>query len=497
MKTTTILAAALACALAAGSSAVAQEKTSIESRLGTLEFQGGYPTEKTTDLLHDQVDFSFATTIVYWAEPFIESATYFEGVKKDLGVENNTAVIFDQLVQPGQEMPLTPNQSVIYLSSIIDVSKEPIVVEIAPNTLCLVMDMWQRGTEDPGTIGPDKGKGGKYLVLPPGYDKPVPHGYFVIRAHGNLNTLFERSYVTPAFTKEQATQHLLENTRIYPLSQAVARPALKFTKVGQKPLRGNRPQGLAWWSLLKKYIDLEVVDPRDRSMMGLLAGLGMQKDKPFNPDERLAKTLVEAERVGTSMVENTSWNFRPERIGKKEYKWPGHSHWKLIFYFDGIQENPTYTPVFERAHFYWQAYGQQKFWKPEEVVLGKSTLAVVGSRDGENQYLNGSNSYHLHVPADVPVKNFWALTVYDIKTRGVLENKNGRFEISSASGQYKKNPDGSVDLYVAPEKPDGVPEANWIQSVKGKGFFAYFRFYGVLESFVDGSWKLGDFEKVK
>jgi hypothetical protein len=139
----------------------------------------------------------------------------------------------------------------------------------------------------------------------------------------------------------------------------------------------------------------------------------------------------------------------------------------------------------------------QKFWKPDEVVLGRSTTAILASRDGTGAYLSGSTTYRLHVPANVPVANFWALTVYDVRTRGVLENESGEFEVSSASGGFETNPDGSVDLYVAPELPEGVPESNWIQSVRDRGWFTYFRFYGVLEDFVSGEWVLDDFERTE
>ena len=498
---TVIAITASAMVMIAGCINPRQESGTLPSPAGdltALEFKGDYPTAETTANLDRYQDFSFATTIAFWAQPFMESALINEVISRDFEVENNTAFIFDQRIQPGQEMPLTPNKSVVYMWSIIDLSEGgPIVIEVAPNVLGAFWDMWQRGTEDPGIIGPDQGQGGRYLVLPPGYQGEVPDGYFIIRAHGKLNNFVQRGYVTEDFTQAQATAHLLEHTRIYRLEEAGERPELVYTLRGTKPFRQNRPTGMAWWRLLKKYLDKEVVDQRDRSMYGLLAALGIQKGMPFEPDDRLTQILIEAERVGTAMVANTSWNFRAERIGMETRRWPGQRQWENVFFFDGIQENENYTPVFERGFFTWQAYGQQKFWKPFEVVLGRSTNASLATRDATGAYLNGSDTYRLHIPPNVPVANFWALTVYDVLTRGVLENESGRFEVSSASGGFETNPDGSVDLYVGPELPEGIPEGNWIQSVRDRGWFTYFRFYGVLEPYVSGEWVLDDFEKVK
>ncbi len=482
--------------LALVTTALAQETRTIDTRIGKLELNGDYFTKESSALLHDQLDWSFALTSVVWAEPFFESALFSEVIKKDFGVENNTLFIYNQLIQPGHEMPLTPNQTVVYAYSIIDLRSGPMVLEVAPGILGLFTDMWQRGTEDPGIIGPDKGKGGKYLVVPPRYEGEIPEGYFVIRAHGYLNNFMQRRYTTAEHSKVAATEHLLKYTRIYPLSQASNPPKLKVTRMEQKPFRQSRPTGLAWWRLLHKYIDAEVVDPRDRSMMGILAKLGIQKGKPFKPDERMARLLIEAEKVGTAMTANVSWNFKPKVFGRDEYWAPGKTHWKPLFYYPGIQEFPNYTPVYERAHFTWQAYGMQLFWDPDQYVPGKSTHGIVASADGDGKPLQGENTYRLHVPANVPAKNFWAVTAYNVQTRGVIESEAGKFEIASAAPKYKANADGSVDLYIGSEKPEGVPAGTWIQSVKGRSFFVYFRAYGVEDAYMNKTWLVTDFERI-
>jgi hypothetical protein len=473
-------------------------KADLQTHFGKLEFKGGYATEKTSLKLHEKLDESFALTAMYWAMPLMESAAFIETAQQDHGVENNTAWIYDQKIAPGHEV-MTPNQSVIYLMSVIDLTNGPVVVEVPANVLGTIFDLWQRGTADPGFLGPDKGKGGKYLILPPGYDKDVPDGYYVVRANGNLNLFISRRYLTPTHSAEQATDYQIKHTNIYPLAQAKRPSALKYKKIGNRPFRtsGHRLEGLEYWKQMHKFINLEVVDPRDRAMMGILAKLGIQKGRPFAPDEKLAKFLEEIEPVGTAMIANETWDFRPEVIGMDYLYDKGHHRWWNLFYFDGVQEKEHFTPVYERGFFHWQAYGQQKFWKPSVVIPGKSTFALGATRDKQGHRLYGSNTYRLHVEPNVPAKNFWAITAYDIDTRGVLENKTGKSEFSSAKGDFESNSDGSVDIYLSPEKPKSVATSNWIETVPGKGFFCYFRFYGVLEPLLERNWRPQDFKKIK
>jgi len=490
----------VALVLATTAFAQVSEETlkSIQTRFGTLEFKGGYATEKTSVTLHEKLDESFALTAMYWAMPLMESAAFIETAQQDHGIENNTAWIFDQKIGPGQEV-MTPNQSVIYLMSVIDLTDGPVVVKVPANVLGTVFDLWERGTADPGFLGPDKGKGGKYLILPPGYDKTVPDGYFVVRANGLLNVLITRRYLTPTHSAKQATDYQIKHTNIYPLAQAKRPPEFKYKKLGKKPFRtsGHRLEGLEYWKQMHKFINLEVVDPRDRAMMGILAKLGIQKGRPFAPDKQLTKILEEIEPVGAAMLASETWNFRPEVIGMDFLYDKGHHHWWNLFFFDGVQEKEHFTPVYERTFFHWQAYGQQKFWKPSIVVPGKSTFALGSTQDKKGDRLYGSNTYRLHVEPNVPAKNFWAITAYDIDTRGVLENKTGKSEFSSAKGDFESNSDGSVDIYLSPEKPENVATANWIETVPEKGFFCYFRFYGVLEPLLERTWRPGDFQRVK
>jgi hypothetical protein len=100
------------------------------------------------------------------------------------------------------------------------------------------------------------------------------------------------------------------------------------------------------------------------------------------------------------------------------------------------------------------------------------------------------------VSRDVPMPNFWSVVLYDYDTRCMIVNPQGKTEASSGQ-EIVKNADGSVRLVFSPQKPDGVPEANWIQTNPEKGFFAYFRWYSPTKAFFDRSWKMGNIVEVK
>jgi hypothetical protein len=110
--------------------------------------------------------------------------------------------------------------------------------------------------------------------------------------------------------------------------------------------------------------------------------------------------------------------------------------------------------------------------------------------------LEGGKTYRVHVPADVPVAQFWSLTVYDQATWAFIYTPDMRPGISSFdTPQLKINRDGSVDLYVGPQAPEGL-ETNWVPT-RGKRPYPIFRFYGPRTSFWDKSFVMPDLELVR
>lgn len=472
----------------------------IQTRIGQLEIDHGLPSPGTREKLYDELDFQRAVQSVIWAEPLINNALFLKAMQQ-AGVANLGGMVYDKSQQPGQET-LTPNQSVIYLYDSINLKDTGPVVHIVPPgpINAGLFDMWMRPVLDFGTVGVNKGEGDRILIVPPGYQGEVPEGYTVARPKTWQIFSITRLTTKQDMNAAQAVD-LFRKVQTYPLSQAAKPPAKQLVLMGDpasggKTFRMNRPAGLDYWRLLHDSLAAETLEPRDLIPLGGLAPLGLERNKPFAPDTRLQKILVDAEQVGRLMMVNEAFSPRqyPEGITKNLF--PG-THWENIQIIpDMSQDGPDYSYVTERMIGFYQANGAQFIWAPRDFPPGFGQKYVAAYQDKAGAWLSGDKTYRLHVPAKVPVADFWALTVYDVDTRAIIETSQHLAELNSVGNSLKANSDGSLDLYFGPKAPAGM-EKNWIQTLPGKGWFAYFRLYGPTEPFYDKSWKLQDFERVE
>lgn len=498
-KSRTLMSLAITGALLA-SAAPSFGAESVQTRLGTLEMDYGLPTEATRQKLYDEMDFQRAVQGVIWAEPLINNALFLQAMQK-AGVPNLGAMVYDQRMQPGQQT-LTPNQSVVYLYDSINLKDTGPVVHISPPgpINAGLFDMWMRPVLDFGIVGVNKGNGDRILILPPDYDGEVPDGYTVARAKTWQLFSISRVTVKEGMTAEQGVE-LFRKTQTYRLADAAKAPAKTLVMMGDpakggKEFRMNRPAGLDYWRLLHTSLARETLEPRDLLSLGSLAALGFERDQPFEPDARMQKILVDAEQVGRLMMVNEAFSPRryPQGISKTIY--PG-THWENIQLLpDMTQTGPNYGYVTERMVGFYQANGAQFIWAPRDFPPGFGQKYMAAYRDKAGNWLKGDNTYRLRVPAKVPVADFWALTVYDVETRAMIETPQHLAELNPNIGQLKPNADGSTDLYFGPKAPEGH-ESNWIQTLPGKSWFTYFRLYGPTEPFYDKSWRLPDIERVK
>jgi hypothetical protein len=485
----------------AASAAYAQEKQdTVDTRLGPLTLDHGLPTPETRQKLYDELDFQRGVQGVLWAEPAINNALFLKAMQR-AGVPNLGAMVYDARMQPGQET-LTPNQSVVYLYDYINLKDTgPVVYILPPGPINAgFFDAWMRAVLDLGIVGPHKGKGDRIVILPPGYAGVVPEGYLIARPKTFRIFSITRITVKEGMTAEQAVE-IFRKIQTYRLADASNPPAKTLVmmgdpKKGGKEFRMNRPSGLDYWRLVHEIINQETVEDRDRIMRGTLSAIGIAADKPFAPDDRMQKILVDAERVGKLMMINEAFSPRsyPDGIVKDMY--PG-THWENIQLLPSLdQEGPNSTYVTERMIGFYQANGAQFIWAPQDFPPGFGQKYMAAYKDKSGDWLKGEYQYRLHVPPKVPVKDFAALTVYDVATRALIETPQHRAEINPNLDKLKVNPDGSVDLYFGPTAPQGM-ESNWTQTIPGKSWFAYFRLYGPTEGFYDKSWALPDIERTK
>lgn len=386
------------------------------------------------------------------------------------------------------DLATTPNTQTVTLWAFMDLKNGPLVVEIPPGVLGLADDAWMRYIIDLGLAGPDKGKGGKYLFLPPDYSGAVPEGYFVAKSRTYNVWYGARGFLVNGDTSP-AVKAFKEQWRVYPLGMANP-PAMKFINGSGLYFNTIHSSNYTFYEEVNKVIQEEPAESADPEILGQLAAIGIVKGKPFAPDARMKKILTDAVAVGNATARALTFKSRDEM----KYFYPGKS-WFTPFVggsHEFIQDNVRLLDA--RSAFFYFATGITPAMAVK--IIGGGSQYAVATFDGEGNYLDGGKNYKLHLPPNVPINNFWSIIPYDTQTRSVLQTDQRDTAMTSDSGTVESNPDGSVDIYFGPQAPVGK-ENNWIQTVPGKGWFTFLRLYGALEPWFDKTWRPGEIELMK
>lgn len=477
----------------------------VETRIGTLEFFDGMPTEATVEKVYDNLD------LMRGVETFLNGipATSIEGIRLgmiEMGADSsNKAVIMDKLLD-SDPLFLTGNTDTVYVSVILDLKKDgPTVVEIPPK--CgpgTVNDAYFRFVTDMGIPGPDHGAGGKYLILPPDYkgERNPPVGgmeadvdgqkYFVSKSTSYVNWLILRGFLVDG--KPDAANAMFKGgLKVYPLEQTGKPPTMEFISGSKKSWNTIHANTYEFYEELHTVIEREPVSMLDPELRGLFAAIGIQKGKPFTPDARMKKILTEAVAIGNATARG--FVFRPRLEGV--YYYP-NSAWATAFVGgnyewlkDGGEGGRNQDA---RTLFFYQATVNT----PAMVVkmVGKGSQYAYAATDKNGNYLDGSKTYKLNIPANVPAADFWSVVIYDPQTRSELQTSQEFPSKNNKRDKLIQNADGSVDLYFGHKMPSGK-EANWVQTVPGKGWYTILRLYGPLEPWFDKTWRPGEIELVK
>jgi hypothetical protein len=462
-----------------------------QSRIGDLDLQNGYPDRDRLASIYDELDFQRAVQIYLWALPAVSLQIAYENVGAMFGRGCTTVIIFEHFLDAKTVVPTGNGQS-IYSVNFADLKETgPLVVETPPGVLGFAMDLWQYPLADIGVFGPDEGKGGAFLFLPPDYDGEIPNGYFVVPSDTYVVNVGLRGFVRDG--KTDAAVEEIKGSRVYPLAQKNDPPPMHFADASGSPVvmlpLGDNLAGIDYFRILARIVEHEAVREKDRVMWGLAASLGIAKDKPFAPDARMESILTEAARVGCAMAAAQSFASRSD----KKLTWPDR-RWEEIFQTDEVTlENPNYLEIDAKTTIYYQAMGASK--SALKSIVGAGSKYSAAFTDSQGDWLDGSRNYRLTVPPNPPVKDFWSVTVYDARTRSMIDNPQGKSGRDSYQESIHKNDDGSVDLYFGPKPPAGH-EDNWVQTLPGVGFFVYFRWYGPLDAYFDQSWRLPDIERI-
>lgn len=423
-----------------------------------------------------------AVSAFEYALPIVGVETWHQGFLKE--AKHGDWLIYDN--QDSKIPILTGNTTTPYVISFANLAEDSYYIEIPSGPIGgLVVDIYQSPVSDLGVLGPDKGKGGKYLLIGPEAKVPKKHkADYVIQSSSNLVLVGTRIIGLSG----EAYEKSLNAHRLYPIDGN--RSNQKFIPASKNPKwMGNQPHGMEFWEDLNRVLQNEPVVNRNRFILTQLRGTGIEKGKAFKPTKEQQDLFIEAEKMGNAIAMVTTFS----RESYKERHWPDRN-WLYILnmkYLDHYA--PNYYEVQEIASYTYEAITTSKGMLLNNVGSGSKYLGAY--LDDKGEWLDGKNSYEIIVPKNAPANQFWSITVYDNDSRCIIQNEQGKSDISSVMENVKVEEDGSVKIIVGPNVPEGY-ENNWIQSNPDKGFFAYLRLYGPLESYYDKSWKMPDVKRL-
>jgi len=439
----------------------------------------------------EQLVYNRAIEAVIWGMPAVNAELLHESLLKAKG-DYNQIVYWSGLIS-SKNQTLTPNPDVIYINPLYDTRQGPVVLEIpavegVSSLTGSVDDGWQTAIEDIGPAGVDKGKGGKYLILPPNYKDIPPIGYIPLQSSTYTGFAILRSNLTDGSPNDiKRAVEYGKKVKIYPLSEADNPPATTFVDLINVDFSNTIPYSVHFFEVLNQFVQREPWLTRDLLMIDQLKSIGIEKGKIFQTDARRQEILSAAIKDAHNWIDK-----KYEKIFTPPFY--DDTNWALPASPDvvkAIMSNylaPNLYPVDERAISYSMAYFSAK-------KLGTGQFYLMSIKDDNDQSFDGSKLYKLHLPAKVPVKLYWSFTAYDRETHALILGTKYSSRASTSPG-LQKNADGSVDIYFGATAPAGK-ESNWVPTDPKRKFELLARFYGPEKGFFDKTWKMGDVEEVK
>lgn len=457
------------------------------------ETQGGFPPAGATCSIVDfdyQIKYQRAFEAVLWNMPAVAIYSFRRAAFKNLGLKDNDIIAYSHAATPKLEA-ITANSTTPYITAFTDLQHGPVVLEVpgagAEGSLYgQIVDAWQFTIADVGPAGMDKGQGGKYLLTPPGYKEAIPQGYLHV-ASPNYRVAFAFRSVPAAGKTSQDAYLYSKKLRMYYLSDAASPPAQRFVDPSNDVYPTLPFYDERHFEDMHAVASVEPTNEQDKVMMGMLMSLGIERGKPFNPDDTTRKAMRQAAIDAWFYLQHWFDNFPREKLF-----WPDRHYASLL----QADENQRFTFVYEdridlinrAAEYFWCTY------MPKQLSPSPATQYLMAIADSQGQLLQAGVMYRLTVPAQMPVKQFWALTVYNRDTMSFIYNTLDRTTLSSYDlDGMKKNADGSVTIYIGPHAPAGL-ENNWIPT-SGKRPLPAMRLYGPTDAINNRSFKLADVER--
>jgi hypothetical protein len=501
----------------------------VETRIGTLEFKDGAPTVETAEKVRDASDFTRALDV--FNNSFRGASAY--AIRKgfhSIGAEDNTVVIFSDLMD-AKSLFLTANADTVYYLAVLDLSKGPLVVEQPPKGLGTINDMWFSWIIDVGFPGPDRGEGGRYLIVPPGYEGTLPDGGFFVGKSRTRRVLYAARAFLANNDPKPTADAIKKSIKIYPytpgasgtsiatalegevrLAQVPPVPETKFVEASGKAFNTIPPNDVTFFEMINANVQDEPADSYDVELAGQLAAIGISKGKPFKPDERMKKILTDAAALGNATGRVLNWRYA---VSHPDWSYYPGSHWGSMLW-EGGANFETPPPEFTREGMFkpLSPTGARTLDSRTAFYYGYTLdspgmimrIPDVGSQylmgflDSDGNPYEGAKTYKVTLPKGIPARAFWSFTVYDNQTRSMLDTPQRYPRAGSQSypsPAAEPNADGSTTVYFGPTQPEGAKRGNWIQTMPGKGWFTILRLYSPLEPFFTKQWKPSEIELVQ
>lgn len=485
MKQQRILASISSVVLAFSLAACEQPKNTEPNTSSSS--QGGTGSDVDNSVLHSR-----AVQAVIWGMPAVNYDLMLQEMLSKTNGKVNQVIYWGRPLD-SKNQTLTPNPDALYFMCFYNTQNGPMVLDLPSGDENgsfngNIVTTWQMPLEDAGLLGYDKGKGGKYLVLPPGYKEKIPAGYIPLQSDtlgGYI--LFRANFKSHSDADVAASIAYGKRMKVYPLSAAAHPPETVFTDVKDIDFNTTIQYDASYFDHLNRIVQSEPWLDRDRIMIDQLASLGIEKGKPYQPSDQL-KTILNsaAQDARTFLYAKYDAGFPPF--------FSATSHWMYPTYPDlvkAVQASYTDTnayPVDDRAVAYSYAFIGLK-------RLGAGQMYLISIKDKDGNAFDGSKTYKLTVPPNAPVKQYWSVTAYDRELHTLIKGMP-RASRSSQIPDLQKNPDGSIDIYFAPKAPDGK-DSNWVPTDPNRKFELMFRAYGPTEALFQKTWVLPDVEKVQ
>ena len=461
----------------------------VKTRLGDFAFKNSYPIGNTATQLREALVFNRAVETFLVQMHGVSWYRVWKGIA-DAGARTPNQVVLWENLMDGATLLLTGNCETVYGLCAIDLQRDgPVVIEAPAGLLGGMSDLWQQEIMGIGPTGRDKGRGGKFLLLPPDYHGAVPDGYMSGKSRTYSVVFGVRGFQSGGGTTQAVA--LMKTTKVYPLSQAAEPPATDFINGSGQEIDTILSDSGQYFADLAWMIDREpheIIPSHERFQ---LAAIGIEKGKPFAPDAGRQTLFDDAARFASAIARTNSFDSDdPARVVYPDRRWEwafvgGSASWDAQGYVNSDR----------RSSFSYIAIGMSPAMVEKHVGTGSQYLWT--PRDASGAFFDGGKRYRLHIPPNIPVKNFWSVVAYDADSRSILRSGQPFPSVSSYTSPVA-NADGSIDLDFGPDAPtgSGTRTKNWIQTAPGKGWFVLFRFYGPLEPFFDQTWRPDDIVEV-